>query len=370
MAGILIHEWLAHTGGSENVFEVLSTIFPDAERFCLWNESEGRFSDVQETMLAKTPLRHHRMLAVPFMPLAWRFLPRRDADWILCSTHLFSHHARFSGPARDVPKLVYAYTPARYIWVPELDGRGSSPVARAVSAALKPIDKRRAAEATAIAGDSKFVVDRIAATWEREATVIYPPVDVARFTSADDELSPEDEAVLATLPADYLLGMSRFIPYKRLDLVIEAGVAADAPVVLAGEGPDEPRLRELAALHPGKVTFVKRPSFPLLRELYRRARAFVFAPIEDFGIVPVEAMAMGTPVVANGIGGASETVVDGLTGAHVHDWSPSGLREAVERASAARPEDCQARALAFDTPVFIERMRTWVEQETTRQAGA
>jgi glycosyltransferase involved in cell wall biosynthesis len=362
VAGILIHEWLAHTGGSENVFEVLGQVFPDAERFCLWNESDGRFTGVQETLLARTPLRHSRMLAVPFMPLAWRWLPRRDADWILCSTHLFSHHARFAGPARDVPKLVYAYTPARYIWVPELDGRGESPAARAVAAALKPVDRRRAGEATAIAGDSQFVVDRIAATWEREATVIYPPVDVARFLSDPQELTPEEAELLGSLPSDYLLGMSRFIPYKRLDLVIEAGVAADAPVVLAGEGPDEPRLRELAAAHPGRVTFVKRPSFALLRELYRNARAFVFAPIEDFGIVPVEAMAMGTPVVANGVGGASETVVDGVTGAHVHDWSRTDLREAVERASTATAEACRARALEFDTPVFVERMRSWVGQ--------
>lgn len=360
MSGILIHEWLAHTGGSENVFEVLADTFPDAERFCLWNESEGRFTGVEETILARTPLRHNRMLAVPFMPIAWRMLPRRDADWILCSTHLFSHHARFSGPARDVPKLVYAYTPARYIWVPELDGRGEGFAARAVSAALKPIDRRRAGEATAVAGDSQFVADRIAATWEREASVIYPPVDVARFTATPQELTPEDAAVLASLPKDYLLGMSRFIPYKRLDRVIEAGVAADAPVVLAGEGPDEPRLREIAAAHPGRVTFVPRPSFELLRELYRNALAFVFAPIEDFGIVPVEAMAMGTPVVANGIGGASETVVDGVTGAHVHDWSPAGLREAVERASQASEAACRARALEFDTPVFVERMRSWV----------
>jgi glycosyltransferase involved in cell wall biosynthesis len=387
VAGILIHEWLAPTGGSENVFEVLSGLYPDAERFCLWNDSDGRFAGVHETWLARTPLRGSKLAALPLMPLAWRMLPSRDADWLLCSSHLFAHHARFAGPARDATKLVYAYTPARYIWVPELDGRGGSPLVRAAGAAFKGLDRARAQEAKAIAGDSRFVVDRIAKAWGREATCIYPPVDVAGLLTEPDNpllpvipaeagisphsfLSASDAAVLDSLPADYLLGFSRFIPYKRLEVVIEAGVAADAPVVLAGEGPDGPRLRALAAEHPGRVTFVDRPSFPLLRELYRRARVLVFVAVEDFGIVPVEAMAMGTPVVANSIGGGSETVVDGVTGAHVRDWSAVGLREAVERASAASRDACRARALEFDIPVFQKNMRDWVARNVGEVAPA
>jgi len=360
MTGILVHEWLARTGGSENVFEVLSQIFPDAERFCLWNDSEGRFTGVQETFLARTPLRKSKVAALPFMPLAWRALPRRDADWILCSSHLFAHHAQFAGPARTARKLVYAYTPARYIWVPELDGRGDSHLARAIGAGLKPIDRRRAQEATAVAGDSHFIVDRIAKTWGREATCIYPPVDVSGFLDDASELSGDDTAILESLPKDFLLGFSRFIPYKRLDQVIELGAAAEVPVVLAGEGPDEPRLRELASAHPGLVSFVIRPSFPLLRELYREARALVFLSIEDFGIVPVEAMAMGTPVIANSVGGGSETVIDGTTGALVRDWSRAGFRAAVELASSVSSEACRSRALEFDTPVFVKAMSQWV----------
>jgi glycosyltransferase involved in cell wall biosynthesis len=291
-------------------------------------------------------------------------LPAEDADWVLCSSHLFAHHARFHGPARDVPKLVYAYTPARYVWVPELDGRGRSLPARALSAALKPIDRRRAQEATSILGISRFIADRIEECWGREAGVIYPPVNVHEFTAPPLVLTPAEQAVIDALPKDYILGVSRFVPYKRLDAAIEAGLAVDAPVVLAGAGPDEARLRAIAEKHPGRVTFVPSPSFAVLRELLRRARVLVFAPIEDFGIVPVEAMASGTPVVANAIGGASETVLDGVTGALVQDWSRSELANAVERASAARPADCVARAEEFSVPVFTHRIRDWVASAT------
>ncbi len=370
MAGILVHEWLARHGGSENVFEALSGIFPDAERFCLWNDSDGRFEGVHETVLARTPLRRSKAAALPFMPTVWRHLPRRDADWVLCSSHLFAHHARFAGPARDAPKLVYAHTPARYIWTPELDGRGSGSVARAVSAALRPLDRKRAAEPVAIAANSAFIAQRIADTWEREATVIHPPIAVSAFAARPDDLTPGERAVVDALPSEFLLGVSRFVPYKRLDRVIAAGVAVGLPVVLAGDGPDEARLRALAAEQHEEVVFVHNPSFAVLRELYRRALVLVFPPIEDFGIMPVEAMAAGTPVVASAVGGTAETVVDGVTGALVADWwSSAELRSAVERAAGSDAAACVARAFEFDTPVFAERIRTWHASATGAAAS-
>ncbi|GAA3906663.1 glycosyltransferase [Microbacterium invictum] len=369
MSGILIHEWLSRHGGSENVFEVLSDTFPDAERFCLWNDSDGRFPGVEETVLARTPLRRSKAAALPFMPAVWRHLPGRDADWILCSSHLFSHHARFAGPARDAPKLVYAHTPARYVWTPELDGRGSGPAARALSRVLKPLDRKRAQEPVAIAANSAFVAQRIADTWRREATVIHPPIDVSGFATRLVELNPTEQAALDGLPPEFLLGVSRFVPYKRLDRVIEAGVAAGLPVVLAGSGPDEERLRAIADERGERVVFVHDPSSALLAELYRRSLALVFPAIEDFGIMPVEAMATGTPVVASAVGGTAETVVDGVTGALVHDWTPSELKVAVERAAGADAEVCVARAYEFDTPVFVDRVTAWVAAQTGADAG-
>jgi glycosyltransferase involved in cell wall biosynthesis len=361
VSGILFHEWLARAGGAENVFETLGRMFPDAEQWCLWNDSGDRFRDVEQTVLARTPLRRSKPLAVPVIPAVLRHLPERDADWVLCSSHCFAHHARFAGPAGEAPKLVYAHTPARYVWVPEVDERGRSFPARAVSRVLKPLDRRRAAEATSIVANSRFVADRIASTWDREARVIYPPVDMTAF--AEPPVLTEHEAqILDRLPDDFLLGVSRFVPYKRFDLVVRAGIATDTPVVLAGRGATDAELKTLAAAHPGRVHAVRNPTSALLSALYRRARALVFAPVEDFGLVPVEAMASGTPVVVNAVGGAAESVVDGLTGAHVHDWSPGPLREAVERASRARPQDCIARASAFDTPIFEQQIRAWLAE--------
>ncbi|MGO3722327.1 glycosyltransferase [Microbacterium gubbeenense] len=364
MSGIIVHEWLAPAGGSENVFGAIADAFPDAERWCLWKESE-QFDPVHETWLARTPLRGRKALALPIMPLAWRTLPRREADWVLTSSHLFAHHARFAGPAADAPKLVYAHTPARYIWVPELDARGDNLPARFISAALKPLDRKRAQEPVAIAANSHFIADRISAAWGREAEVIYPNVDVARFF-AEPKLSAIDELTLRQLPDQFILGFSRFVPYKRLDAAIDAGRVSGLPVVLAGGGGDEVRLRAYADLvHPGKVAFVLNPSDQLLSALFRLATVLVFAPVEDFGIVPVEAMAAGTPVLVNAIGGAVESVVDGVTGAHVHTWDDdTEILAAVERASRCTTEACRDRARQFDTSMFERRVQEFVAKHT------
>ena len=362
MSGVLVHEWLAPRGGSENVFESLTRIFPDAARYCLWNDSDGRFTVDGETWLARTPLRGHKAAALPLMPLAWRTLPDVDAEWILTSSHLFAHHARFGGAARHAPKLVYAHTPARYIWTPELDGRGNSLPARAVAAPLKRIDRRRAQEPVAIAANSVFVQQRIAEAWHRESTVIHPPVDVVGFLRAP-ELDERDQETLDGLPDTFLLGFSRFIPYKRLDLAIEAGLAADVPVVLAGAGPDEERLRAFAEERaPGRVHFVRSPGQELYRALLQRCLALVFPAVEDFGIVPVEAMAAGRPVIANALGGTAETIVHGRTGALVEHWSRDELRSAVETASGASAEDCRTQGMLFSEEVFADRIRAWVDE--------
>lgn len=334
----------------------------DAGRFCLWNDSGGRFAGVTETVLARTPLRRSKALALPLMPMVWRHLPARNADWVLCSSHLFAHQARFAGPARQAPKLVYAHTPARYVWAPEHDGRGGGPAARAVSALIRPVDRRRAVEPVAIAANSEFVAARIAKTWDREASVIYPPVDVTGFSAAPRELSAREGELLASLPRPYLLGVSRFVPYKRLDRVIDAGVASGLPVVLAGGGPDERRLRDLALGRGIPVVFVADPSQDLLAELYRQALALVFPAIEDFGIMPVEAMASGTPVVAGRVGGTAESVIDGVTGALVDQWDASELAVAVERAAQAEGAACVARAEQYDESAFVRRITAWVAE--------
>lgn len=363
MSGVLVHEWLARHGGSENVLSELAHIFPDAPIVSLWDDAPERFAPgrVSETWMARTPLRRHKALALPLMLETWRHLGANDADWILCSSHLFAHHARFSGPAADAPKYVYTHTPARYIWTPELDDRGDSRIARTISRSLQGFDRKRAQEAHSIAVNSAFVGSRVEKAWGRESVVIHPPVSVKAYAEdSQDLLTSKEGSILDALPATFILGASRFVPYKRLDVAIAAGVAAGIPVVIAGDGPDGTRLRALADENPGLVTFVHQPSTALLNQLYRRALVYVFPAIEDFGIMPVEAMATGTPVIANAVGGAAESVKHGVTGATLQSFDSAALREAVDIAATADAADCISTAWEFDVEVFAGRIRAWV----------
>lgn len=362
MAGLIVHEWFEQFGGAEKVVEELAGVFPDASIACLWDDFPKRFAGrhVQESWLANTPLRRHKSLAVPFMLPTWRYLgTEQRPDWLLCSSHLFAHHARLR--KFDVPKYVYAYTPARYIWNPEVDRRGRSPLVRTVSGPLQKLDRARAREATSIACVSNFVRARIQETWEQDSRVIHPPVDVEYYaTSREHELTGPEIDVLESLPEVFVLGASRFIPYKRLDLVIQFGVANDVPVVLAGGGPDEDHLRRLAASASVPVTFVNRPSRALLRELYAKALAYVFPPVEDFGIMPVEAAAAGTPVIANSLGGAAETVIRGETGILLSAFSDQHMSRALEILEIISPARCRLQARQFGSNVFRRSMRSWM----------
>ena len=373
MSGIIVHEWISKTGGSERVLDAMVETFPDAEIRCLWNDvpdSRYRGRTVRESWLARTPLRRSKAVALPFMPFTWRGCKPGGYDWALVSSHLFAHHISFNDQSDDFRKYVYVHSPARYIWDPELDERGFGLLPRLVSPALRSLDRRRAQEAYSLAANSEYVRQRIKRAWDRDSEVIYPPVDVARMQSLDswaDALSGVERAVFDRLPVPFVLGASRFVPYKRLDLVIRSGEAVDLPVVLAGSGPEDRRLREQAAQASVPVHFVSDPSDELLYALYQAASVFVFPAIEDFGIMPVEAMALGTPVVVQAIGGGSETVMDGLTGAHLSEWAVAeDVKSAVVRASGADREACRYRARAFDVTRFIDRLRSWVEDTESR----
>lgn len=345
--------------------EQFGELYPLAPIFCLWDDFPERFSgrSVRESWLSSTPLRRSKPLALPFMLPTWRGIPVNDVEWILCSSHLFAHHARIRNHDTNVRKFVYAHTPARYIWNPELDERGQTLAARAAASVLRKIDRRRAAEATSIVANSRFVQERIQSTWELPASIIYPPVDVQYFSTDRDlpeAFSDEEQRILDGLPAQFILGASRFVPYKGMDKVIEAGIAADIPVVLAGDGPELENLKQQASQAGIPVQIVQAPSRPLLKALYRRALVFVFPPVEDFGIMPVEAMASGTPVIANRVGGAGESVVHGVSGILVDDFGPETLRNAVSAAAGLDANASRQRAASFDQPLFRKRVAEWM----------
>lgn len=292
MSGLIVHEWVEKSGGAERVVDEFVKTFPDADLQVLWSDDPDRYRcPTYETWLARTPLRRHKALALPLLPATWRSVRAKKAyEWILTSSHLFAHHVRPRGLNSEVPKFSYIHTPARYIWEPELDARGRNPLVRAAGSAFKPLDKKRAHETTSFAANSEFTRERIRRAWDVDATVIYPPVDVERILAGGewrDHVTREDELdVLEALPSNFLLGASRFVPYKRLDLVIEAGEATGLPVVIAGRGPEEASLRSRAASARIPVTFVISPSDELLFALYQTCAAYVFPAVEDFGIMP------------------------------------------------------------------------------------
>lgn len=360
--GLLVHEWIEDAGGSEKVVEAMRGAFPGLDVYCLWADATPAWLDgatLIESWLSRTPLRKSKATALPFMLPTWRHLPGRY-DWALVSSHLFAHHASGRG---GIAKLVYAHTPARYIWVPDEDERGAGALTRVGSALLKPIDRKRAREIHALAANSEFVRARMQETWKLDSKVIYPPVDSREISTFDaaQALTDKEAAVLASLPDVFLLGASRAVGYKRLDLVIRYSHEAAIPSVIVGSGPELPALRALSEELDSETTFLGKVSDALLRALYQRCLAFVFPPVEDFGIMPVEAMAAGAPVIGNSRGGVAESVVDDETG-FLTDFGSSG--EFSEKVRAIRPRmrsNSVERALQFDRSVFETNITDWVK---------
>jgi glycosyltransferase involved in cell wall biosynthesis len=359
---MLVQEWFARNGGSEQVADQLAAILPDADVACLWNDTPARYGDrpIQESWLARTPLRRHKAAALPLMPMAWDRLVGQDTEFVLASSHLFAHHA---GHNRDIPRLAYVHSPARYIWSPDIDARGGNPLVKAAAGPWKQLDRRRAQQLTGIAANSSVVQERIQKYWGREATVVYPPVDTSYFASSelDDALTDSERATVASLPSHFLLGASRFIPYKQLDLLVRAAAIRQEPVVLAGSGPQRQELERLARDLGVSMTVFDSPRRPVMRWLMARASVLVFPGLEDFGIIPVEAMAAGTPVVARRAGGAMETVVDGSTGMLVDGDDPQPWSEAIGKAADLAAQDCRERAEVFSLAAFERNVRAWLQ---------
>jgi glycosyltransferase involved in cell wall biosynthesis len=366
MSGVIVHEWIEKIGGSEAVLSAMRQAFPGSDVVCLWNERTDKSDDVQESWLARSPLRGRKALALPIMPMVWTGITENKGyDWALISSHAFAHHFSFKKrtPNEDVPKKIYVHTPARYIWEPNLDPRGQGALARAFAPAMRKIDRRRAQEQSEIVANSEFVRTRIARCWDRDAGVIYPPVDTRYLQSVTDwrtRLQADELTVLSGLPSTFLLGASRLVGYKRLDLAIDIANANDCPLVIAGTGPEERNLRTLAENARVPVHFIPRPSSEMLYALYQQAMALVFMAVEDFGIMPVEAMAIGTPAIVNNIGGASESVIHNRTGYHVQESTRSEYRSAFDSVQKVAAQDCRRRAMKFDSSQFEKQLRDWV----------
>lgn len=364
MSGLIVHEWLAKSGGSERVVQDLIKTYPDADLQVLWDDTDrSSFDRTYETWLAGTPLRRSKAASLLFLPATWRLLQARQRyDWLLISSHLFAHHAKLRRHP-TIPKMVYAHTPARYIWEPALDRRGDGVPARLISGALRPLDRHRAQEITSIATNSRFTQERILNSWGRSSQVIYPPVDTERITAVDlwrDTLRDEDKRILDSLPEEYLLGASRFVPYKGLDKVIAAGEATGLPVVIAGSGPGEQRLRARARESTVATEIVVRPSDELLYALYQRSIVYIFPAIEDFGIMPIESMATGTPVIVPNVGGAAESAELTGSGVTIGTTEANQWRRAVDDASRIPRAKVRESSQIFSRGRFRTEISSWM----------
>jgi glycosyltransferase involved in cell wall biosynthesis len=215
---------------------------------------------------------------------------------------------------------------------------------------LRAQDRRTVAHVDSFAANSSAVRDRIRRFYQRDARVIFPPVDTEFYTPG------------AAPSRDFVLAVSRFIPYKRIDFAIEAAATARVRLVIAGSGPQEGELRRLARRAGGDVTFVISPTDEHLRELYRNALALVFPAHEDFGIVAVEAQACGTPVLALDAGGARDTVLAGVTGHRFAHHDARAFASALT-SFADNPLDaaaCRRHALGFSIERFKTELREWL----------
>jgi len=353
----VVHEWFASTGGSETVFLAIADLVPHARRYVLWAERdvEADFLNLRQSWLARTPLRRSKAFALPLMPVVWRTLDRTRYDVVISSSHAFAHTVR-PGPSADTRYLSYVHSPARYVWSPDFDGRGSARVFGAARRALRSADVRLSRHVHAYAANSREIQARIRRYWKRDAVVINPPVDVDYFAAPP--------AARPTGPRGYLLGVGRWIPYKNFDLVIAIAAEAGLPLVIAGSGPAEAALRRAAADVRVPVTFEVKPSRQRLRELYRGARALLFPVTEDFGIIPVEAQACGTPVLGLRRGGLLETVVDGETGFLVDSTDPADYAALVRRLPELSADRIQRNAMRFSRETFATRMAEWIRHES------
>lgn len=357
----LVHEWLDAPRGAEKVFLAMCDTFPDADRYALSVSPEFRSAvrpaggglDVRTTWLDRPGWRDRRGVTLPLMPLAWRSLPRERYDVVLTSHHAFASSNRLARRRH----LVYVHSPARYVWTPELDARGGHWGLKPVRSVLRAVDRAAAARVTSFAANSREVADRVRRSWGRPAVVIHPPVDTAFY-------APSGPAAAPARDGGYLLFVGRLVPYKRPDFAIELAARMRCRLVVVGDGPLLPRLRQQARRLGAEVDFRTRTADDEVRQLYRDALALVFPAVEDFGIVPVEAQACGTPVVALDRAGAQETVRSGESGVLVEDLDLARFERAVGLARTLSPEACVRNAGRFAPAAFEARLRDWVEESS------
>jgi glycosyltransferase involved in cell wall biosynthesis len=354
----LVHDWLTGLRGGERVLEQLCLLHPGADIFTLVHVP-GSCGEVIErhrivtSFLDRLPRAHYRRY-LPLFPLAVERFDLHGYDLVLSTSHAVAKGCR---PAKGALHVAYVHTPMRYVW-DQFDayfGPGRAGLATRLAAGiaapwLRRWDVRSTERAHGLVANSRFVAERIRAFWGREPdAVVYPPVDTSRFLPTPDG------------PDDYALVVSALVPYKRIELAVEAFSRLGRRLLVAGDGPSRGALEARAG---SSVRFLGAVPQDALPRLYARASFLVLPGEEDFGIAPVEAQAAGRPVLALRRGGALETVVEGETGAFFDEPTAGSLTEgiaAIDRLDVD-PRRIRAHALRFDAARFRPEMQSAIDR--------
>lgn len=362
----IVCDWLITYAGAERVLEQLLQLFPEADLFSIVdfiNKGEREFllnKSTTTTFIQKLPkAREKYRQYLPLMPLAIEQLDVSGYDLVISSSHAVAKGI-LTGP--DQIHISYVHSPIRYAWDLQhqyLREAGLTKgvkgwAAKAILHYMRMWDLRTANGVDHFIANSQFIARRIWKVYRREAKVIYPPVDIESFTLKEDK-------------EDFYLTASRMVPYKKMDLIVEAfSDMPDKRLIVIGDGPDFPKIKARAGKN---VQLLGYQPFGVLKDYMQRAKAFVFAAEEDFGITPVEAQACGTPVIAFGKGGALETIIgiddnsNMATGMFFKEQVSSSLIKAVQEfeTNGISGKCCRINAERFSISRFQKEFRECIK---------
>jgi glycosyltransferase involved in cell wall biosynthesis len=367
----LAHDWIVRMRGGEKCLEILCELYPDAEIFTLVHRAGSVTEAIERHRVRTSALQHlrwareHHQHFLPLYPLAMRTLRPFGID---CLVSISTAVAKAVATPEETLHVCYCNTPMRYVWDQFDDyfgpGNASLPVRAAMRLLRRPLQKwdlRTARFPHHYIGNSRNVSERIRRIYARESEIIYPPVETGRFS-----LSERDDG--------FFLVVSALVPYKRVDLAVRAATVLGERLVVVGEGGEMERLREISG---PTVEFTGWRSDDEIRDHYSACRALLFPGEEDFGIVPVEAIATGKPVVAYARGGALETVLEGpsvKTGVLFQEQTVESLIRAMREVREREFDRKKMRefALTFDSSVYRRKMREFITarwEEFARERG-
>ncbi len=359
-----VHDWLVEKGGAENLLAAMMESFPDAPIYTLLHDPDGPTAPVVEGHLVRTSFlqklpgayRHYRSF-LPLMPFAIEQFDLSEFDLIISNSYAVAKGV-LTGP--DQLHINMNCSPIRYAWdlqhqylkESKKDKGLQSWLARWILHEIRKWDYRTANGVDHFIAISNFIARRIWKVYRRESVVIYPPVSV-------------DDFPLQEKKGDFYLTASRMVPYKKIDLIVEAFTEMpDKQLIVIGTGPDFEKIKQKAGPN---IQLLGYQSFDVLKEKMQKAKAFIFAAEEDFGIVPVEAQACGTPVIAYGKGGALETVIKDQTGIFFNEQTIDSLKDAIERFEK-REELWNLQSIRQHAECFSEARFQKEFQEFVRQA--